>query len=108
MMKRQDRAKQFLPFDAMKGLTEALREREERHARTVRREIGEEQKEANSRVLAQIDKGMRVEVKCYHAFHDTVLEGVVWRISLPYQFIRIEEKRIAFEDIYAIRILEYI
>ena len=108
MMKRQDRAKQFLPFDAMKGLTEALREREERHARTVRREIGEEQKEAKSRVLAQIEKGMRVEVECYHAFHDTVLEGIVWRISLPYHFIRIEEKRIAFEDIYAIRIKDYI
>lgn len=63
MMSRQDRAKQFLPFDAMKGLTEALREREERHARTERREIGEEQQEANSQVLARIEKGMRVEVQ---------------------------------------------
>ncbi len=107
MMSRQDRAKQFLPFDAMKGLTEALREREERHARTERREIGEEQQEANSQVLARIEKGMRVEVQCYRAFHDTVREGVVSRISLPYHFLLIEEDRIAFEDIYAIRILDY-
>ena len=107
-MKREDRAKQFLPFDAMKGLYEALREREERHARTERREIGEEQKEINSRVLAQVCKGTHVEVQCHHAFHDTVREGVVTRISLPYHFLEIEEDRIAFEDIYAIRILDYI
>ena len=108
MMKREDRAKQFLPFDAMKGLYEALREREERHARTERREIGEEQKEAISRVLARVGKGMHVRVHCYCSFHDTVREGVVSRISLPYQFLEIEEERIAFEDIYAIRILEYV
>ena len=104
-MKREERAKQFLPFDAMKGLNEALREREERHARTERREIGEEQQEINSRVLTCLQKGMRVEVQCYRAFHDTVREGIVTRISLPCHFIEIEEDRIAFEDIYAIRVL---
>ena len=32
-MDRQDRAKQFLSFDALKGLREELKKREERHLR---------------------------------------------------------------------------
>ena len=105
-MKRQDRAKQFQPFDAMKGLTEGLRAREERHARTERREIGEEQIEANSRILACVTKGMKVRLSCHHAFHDTVIEGRVKRISLPYQFVMVGEKRIAFEDIYEVEVVD--
>ena len=42
MMTQAERAKQFAPFDAMKGLQEALRDREERHARVERHEISEE------------------------------------------------------------------
>ena len=43
MMMREERAKQFAPFDAMKGLQEALRDREERHSRVEKLEISEEQ-----------------------------------------------------------------
>ena len=41
-MTRAERAKQFAPFDAMKGLNEALRDREERHMRVDKHEISEE------------------------------------------------------------------
>lgn len=41
-MTRQQRAKQFMPFDAMKGLKEALAEREERHSRVEKRELSED------------------------------------------------------------------
>ena len=41
-MTRQERAKQFMPFDAMKGLQEALRDREERHSRVERHGISDE------------------------------------------------------------------
>ena len=55
-MIREERAKQFMPFDAMKGLQEALRDREERHARVERTEISEEKTDANSAVLLKIEK----------------------------------------------------
>ena len=42
MMTRQERAKQFMPFDAMKGLKEALAIREERHNRVENRELSED------------------------------------------------------------------
>ena len=46
-MTRQERAKQFMAFDAMKGLSEALRDREERHSRVDRHDISDEAIEAN-------------------------------------------------------------
>ena len=41
-MTQGDRAKQFMPFDAMKGLKEALRDREERHSRVEKRDLSED------------------------------------------------------------------
>ena len=58
MMMREERAKQFAPFDAMKGLQEALRDREERHSRVGRHDISEEQMEKNGEVFVQLTKGI--------------------------------------------------
>lgn len=44
-MNRADRAKQFAPFDALKGLQEALREKEEMHEKKENIELLEEAKE---------------------------------------------------------------
>ena len=38
-----NRAAQFMPFDALKGLTEELRKREERHCRVEKTELSEEE-----------------------------------------------------------------
>ena len=65
MMTQAERAKQFAPFDAMKGLQEALRDREERHARVERHDISEEQIEKNSEVHSQVSRGTRVRIECY-------------------------------------------
>ena len=50
-----------MPFDAMKGLQEALRDREERHSRVERHGISEEEQEALSNVLNRLSKGTRYE-----------------------------------------------
>ena len=75
MTARKESGKQFAPFDAMKGLQEALRDREERHARVERHEISEEQIEKNSEVLSHLTKGARVRIECYYAFHDIAVTG---------------------------------
>ena len=56
-MTRAERAKIFSPFDAMKGLQEALRDREERHLRVERHDISEEQAEHNSRIFLKLRRG---------------------------------------------------
>ena len=107
MMTREERARQFMPFDAMKGLQEALRDREERHSRTERREISEELLEQNTRVMQRLKKGMTVTVLYYRAFHDVKRSGRVTDINNTYKYLKLEEEQIYFDDIYSITITDY-
>ena len=98
MMTRKDRAKQFMPFDAMKGLQEALRDREERHSRVARHE--------NSEVIMQLEKRSRVAMDFYRAFHDIHEEGVITEISLAYRYLKLNNEKIYFDDIYRIEVTD--
>ena len=104
MLTREERAKLFAPFDAMKGLTEALRDREERHSRVARHEISEEQAEENSRAILKLERGMTVEVYCHHAFHDVIIRGRVTGLDLARKKLSLDGENILFDDIYAISI----
>ena len=106
MMTREQRAKQFMPFDAMKGLQEALRDREERHTRVERHDISEEDQEENSIVLSKLINGMRVEINYYCHLHDVLRSGTVTGISYAYRFLRMDEEKIFFDDIYKITIID--
>ena len=106
-MTRQERAKIFAPFDAMKGLQEALRDREERHLRVERHDISEEQEEHNSEVLAKLTRGMHVRLDYYSAFHDVSNEGIVTDINTVYRFLKLGTEKILFCDIYDINITEW-
>ena len=105
-MTREDRAKQFAPFDAMKGLQEALRDREERYCRVQRHEISEEQMERNSEVFVKLRKGMKVRTECHYEFHDISLQGTVTAIDLTYRYLKINSSKLHFADIYDIEILD--
>ena len=104
MLTREERAKLFAPFDAMKGLKEALRDREERHARVARHEISEEQAEENSRAILKLERGMLVEVYCHHAFHDVIIRGRVTGLDLTRKMLSLDGENILFDDIYAVSI----
>ena len=107
MMTRAERAKIFSPFDAMKGLQEALRDREERHSRVERHDISEEQQEKNSEVFAKLTKGMDVQMDCYAAFHDVTKTGTITEISTVYRYLKLDKEKIFFCDIYNIKITEW-
>ena len=105
-MTRQDRAKIFAPFDAMKGLQEALREREERLTRCPRREICEEDTARNSAVLQTLKRGMEAEVFCWSGFHDVVKRGKITYISQAFNgYLEVDHEPIEFEDIYDIKVI---
>lgn len=104
MLTRLERAKLFAPFDAMKGLKEALRDREERHARVARHEISDEQAEENSRAILRLERGMEIEVYCHLSFHDVVKRGVVTDLDLALRKLKLNGKNILFDDIYTITI----
>ena len=104
MLTRLERAKLFAPFDAMKGLKEALRDREERHARVARHEISDEQAEENSRVILRLERGMEIEVFCHLSFHDVVKRGVVTDLDLALRKLKLNGKNSFFDDISTITI----
>lgn len=107
MMTRGERAKQFAPFDAMKGLQEALRDREERHCRVEKREISEEIAQQNSAVISRLERGMKVEIFCYAAFHDVVKRGAVSDVDPALGCLKLGDERVWFDDIYSIRVTDH-
>ncbi len=105
-MTREQRAKQFMPFDAMKGLQEALRDREERHTRVERHGISEEEQEALSAVLNRLSKGDKIRISYYCHFHDVEKIGTVTAINYVYRFLKVDEEKIVFDDVYNIAIID--
>ena len=89
-----ERAKIFLPFDALKGLKEALREKEK--ILVDKKKLSIEEKEKISKKLIQIKKGMIIKV-IY--FENIELEGMVSLIDFVYKKIKIVKKEIEFTDI---------
>ena len=104
-MTRLERAKQFMPFDAMKGLQEALRDREERHTRVERRELSEETRQQLDGALRRVQRGSPLQITAYRTFHELTLRGTVTEMNVPQRYLLLGDEKIFFEDIYDITFL---
>lgn len=97
-MPRADRAKQFAPFDALKGLQEALKIKEYEHDRIVRGELSEDEIKDISKVLSDIEKGDRVSVEFFRDGHSINLKGVA-KIDVFSQKLYVGAFKIDFDEI---------
>lgn len=104
-MNNIDRAKQFLAFDALSGLQQALREREEKHSRIEKIELADDDKAAISHTINKIIKGNLVKVTFYLKGHYYQLEDNVAKIMIPYGYLMVGNTKIFFEDIYSIELV---
>lgn len=104
-MNREDRAKQFAPFDALKGLREALREKEIEHERKQKKELSEEAAQEIQSVLLKIKKGDKVKISCYESGYYITVEGLISKINYVYRYIVIGEGKVFFDDIYELKIM---
>lgn len=96
-MERSARAKQFMPFDALRGFREALAERE--RITVLKKELSEEQKaELNSKLyqLQRLDMVM-VEYFCDGEYLQTT--GVISAIDKEGRTLTIVNTKVAFDDI---------
>ena len=100
-MDRANRAKQFMPFAAVKGLYEALAEKEK--VLVPRRELSEEQKEELDYRLRQIKKMDMVTVEYFEKGEYIRVTGVVTRIDETSKVLKVVNTKIRFEDIGEIR-----
>lgn len=100
---REERAKQFMAFDALKGLQESLRMKEYEHEKVAKGELSEEEASKLSKKLLQIEKGDIVEVKYYDNGHYKTIEGNA-KIDYVERFFTVDSNKILFDNIANIKI----
>ena len=98
MASREERARQFLPFDALKGFKKAIKEREK--IVVLKKDLSSDMEEFLSYKLNQLRQGIIVKCIYYENNEYIVLEGYVSKVDFVYRFVDIVEKRIYFDDIY--------
>ena len=94
----ENRAKQFMPFAALKGYEEALRAKEKIVVSKV--ELSEEKKEELNRKLLQVRKNDIVTVVYFHKDEYLQMEGMVSRVDKDARVLKVVNTKIAFTDIY--------
>ena len=94
-MNREDRAKQFMPFAALKGYPEALRKKE----KIV---LPEEYQEELDRKLRQIKKNDVVTAVFFFKGEYLQKKGMVSRIDTSARVIQIVNTKICIDDLYDI------
>lgn len=94
---KADRAKIFMPFDAVKGFREALAEKERIVVPKI--ELSEERKEELDRRLRMIHTGDIVTVIYFHNGEYVKLTGMVSKFSPSGRTLSIVNTRICFDDI---------
>ena len=83
------RAKQFLPFDALKGLQEALREKEIEYEE--KKELSEDTLAELNNKFNQIEKGSFVKIRYYRNGRYSEIKGIVTYIDYTKRKIQIDK-----------------
>lgn len=95
------RAKQFQPFDALKGFREALAEKE--RDTVPRKELSPEQEEEIDYMLTRLRQGDVAAVEYYSEGEYRRIMGEVSGISKKDRMLEINKVKILFDDISEVR-----
>lgn len=96
----ENRAKQFVPFAAVKGFEEALRAKERIVVEKI--ELSEERKAELDFKLRQIKKNDIIKVVYFDKDEYIKIEGMVSRLDTDARVIQVVNTKIEFENIYDI------
>lgn len=99
-MTKEERAKQFMPFAALKGYPEALRRKEK--IVVSRMELSDEYKEMLDWKLRQVQKNDMLTVTYFCKNEYLKQTGMVSRIDETARILQVVNSKIPFEDIYEI------
>lgn len=99
-MDREDRAKQFTPFAALKGYPEALKLEEQ--VRMPQPELCEEYQEELNRKLCRLQRGDVVTVNYYRSQSCRRLTGTVERVDRTARILIVGDTKIPFDRLYRI------
>ncbi len=94
----ENRAKQFVPFAALKGYEEALRAKEK--VVVEKMELSEEKKMELDYKLHQIKRNDIITVVYFYKDEYIKVEGMVSKLDTDARILKIVNTKIPFEDIY--------
>lgn len=95
--RKADRARQFLPFNSLRGYYDLVRKVE--IIKTDKKVLASDEARILDNKLSLVKRGMLVKVKYYYETGYTELEGMVSNIDLVYKTITIVSKKINIDDI---------
>lgn len=103
MVSPEDRARQFMPFAALKGYYDLVSQCE--RVPEPRREVTDEAAVSLSAQVMTLCKGDMVKVTYYDSEAYVVIEGMVAQIDQAYRTLTVVKRQIAFDDVWSIEIL---
>lgn len=101
-MSKEERAKQFMPFAALKGFEAAIAEKEKPVICKV--EISEDRKEELDRKLKELNVNDIATIVYYNNGAYVKKTGMISKIDTSARYIRVINTKINFMDIYDINI----
>ena len=102
--KKVDRAKQFLPFEALKGFKEAIKMIENKG--DTKKELSEDNKNDINNILKKLDKGNKVKVKYYYLTEYIEVISNFLKIDEITKVLYLKDTKINIEDIISINIIK--
>lgn len=97
MVNKADRARQFLPFDALKGYKEAIMSK--RKVVLTKKELSEDEAENLSYKFNQIKIGMMIKVIYFENNEYISIEGMISKIDFDNKYIQIVKKKVNINSI---------
>jgi len=104
-MPRADRAKQFMPFAAVKGLEEALVRKEKEFLRVPKAELSEDMAARLDRTLRRLIPGMSIAVTYYDDGQYITIDGRFHKLDPISQTLYLDDASLPLPDISHISIL---
>ena len=96
-MQNNDRAKQFMPFDALKGFKEEINKR--KRVIVAKRELSEDDLQELQNKVYLINTGMIVEITYYDNEQYVKIKGMVSKINFDLKYIVIVKTKINIDCI---------
>lgn len=103
MQNNIERAKIFMPFDALKGLKEAYELQEKIAENKV--ELGEDREFELNKKISSLVKGDNITIKYYYGIEYIETSGIVKKVDEVNKNIQLLSTKIDFDDILDIDIL---
>jgi len=103
-MSLNDRARQFLPFDSLKGLREAIKIKEYEHERISKGDLSEDMINKISDILMNYDSTKSYNVKYFIDGRYEITSGKM-KLNVNTKYISINDIKISFDDIMDINII---